>query len=115
MSYAEIDRQIVAWAAKHKLLLSIYWEGGELRSAHVSSIAGECFQIWIEYPVGRLVAVHADCVEGRREDLEPQNWMVDIDDIERTLEEVFQTVSDWMAPSTRYLPEAQFRSSFDAQ
>ena len=113
MSYSEIDPYVIIWAARHGLVLSMYGAGGEVRSAHVSSVAGECFQIWIEYPVGGLVAVHADCLEGRRDTLEPQDWMVTIDDIEQALEDVFEAVSDWMAPSTRYFPEAQSRSSFD--
>lgn len=114
MSYAKIDPQIKAWAARHNLVLSMYWTGGEVRSAHVSSLSRECFQIWVEYPVNRLVAVHADCVEGRRDRLGQQDWLVPIDDIEQALENVFQTVSEWMAPSTRYLPETRSRKPFEA-
>ena len=114
MSYVEIDPHIIAWAARHNLILSMYGEGVEVRSIHVSSNAGECLQIWVEYPVGRIVAVHADCVEGRRDTFGSQDWLVPIDDIEQALENVFQTISEWMAPSTRYFPDTQSRKSFES-
>jgi hypothetical protein len=41
MSYTEIDPHIIAWTAKHKLIISMYWQGGEVLSTYVSSVAGE--------------------------------------------------------------------------
>ena len=105
MSYAGIDPQIRAWATKHKLILSMYWEGGEVRSIHVSSLAGECFQIWIECPVNDFVAIHADCVEGRRANTPPENWLVRVREIDTALEHAFERVIARMAPSSGYLPE----------
>ena len=78
-----------------------------MRSAYISSIAGECFQIWIETPADGYVWIHAAGVESRRDDHPPEDWYVAVDAFEAELEEVFQTVTAWMLPSRRYFPDAQ--------
>jgi hypothetical protein len=104
MSYASVDPQIRAWAEKHSLKLFTSWAGRESRSAHVSSKAGECFQIWIDPPVGGGVCVHAACIEGRGDNEPPQDWNTTEAGLQATLDSIFQTVVGWMAPSERFIP-----------
>ncbi len=108
MNYAEIDPSITRWANRHALNLVISsLAGEESQSAYVSSVAGECFQIWIETPVDGHVWIHAAGVESRRDDEPPEDWFVSVDQFDEALEEAFQTVMAWMIPSTRYFPTIQ--------
>jgi hypothetical protein len=104
MTYRDVDQYINAWAERNSLKLQTSWAGQAARFAYVSSKAGECFQISIEPPIDGYISIHASCVEGRREDHPPEDWMYPTEDIAGALEEVFQTVTAWMRPSTRYLP-----------
>jgi hypothetical protein len=105
-SYASVDPVITRWIQKHSLILSTEWAGGETRNVYVSSHAGECFQIWIDQPVGDRVGLHAAHVDGPR-DIEPaKDWIVAISDLNSVLEEAFDTVLKWMEPSKRYNPES---------
>ena len=104
MSYAAIDPSIRAWVDRHALKLFTSWPGGECRSAYVSSVAGECFQIWIDTPVDGHVWIHAAGVESRRDDHPPEDWFVSVEQFDGALEEAFQAVMAWMIPSTRYFP-----------
>jgi hypothetical protein len=107
MSYASVDGEIRAWADRHSLKLHTTWAGREIRSAYVSSKAGECFQIWVDPPVNGQFVVHAACVEGRREDEAPRDWHAAATGLQATLDTVFQAVLGWMAPSERFLPETR--------
>lgn len=92
MSYVRIDPQIQSWAKTHALRLDTSSAGDETRFAYVSSIAGECFQIWIEAPRDGQVRIHAAGIESRRDDEPPQDWCVPVSDFEAALEDAFQTV-----------------------
>jgi len=104
MSFTSIDPEIRDWARRHSLKLFTSQGESEIRAAYVSSVAGECFNIWIEAPEHGRTCVHAGCVEGREEDEPPQDWPIAVSELESTLEKVFEAVTDWMAPSTRYFP-----------
>src|ERR1700690_2262292 len=99
MSYTSVDPQIQDWARRHSLYLFTSFEGRETRFAYVSSLMGECFQIWIQAPANGRVRTQALCIEGRREDEPPQEWLVDVADLETTLERIWQTVLSWIEPS----------------
>jgi hypothetical protein len=104
--YAAIDAQIQRWAERHALGLYTSSPSGEIRAAHVSSVAGECFQIWIEPAAEDHLSVYAAGIEGRKEDAPPVHWRVPISGLEAALETAFETVIGWMAPSERYYPPA---------
>jgi hypothetical protein len=104
MSYAEVDPQILSWRKRHALSLYTSWAGGEVRGIYVSSVAGECFQIWIEAPAKGHVRVYAAGVDSRRDNDPAKTWSVSVANLGQALEEAFQTVIGWMVPS-RYLPD----------
>ena len=101
--YNLIDSQIHAWAQRHDL--STPSASRELRNVYVSSINGDCFQIWIETPADDRVTVHAAGVGGQGAVRFPKAWRVPIADIDVALEQAFKTVSGWMAASERYYPK----------
>ncbi len=103
MLFEAIDKVISDWANRHSLKLFRLWAGEEARFAYVSSVSGECFQIWIEPPKDDQIAVHLICVIGREENDPPRNWTTDHINLERTLEEVFKSVLRLMTPSERFL------------
>jgi OHCU decarboxylase len=103
-SYAAIDRQIQEWAGKHALLVASSFAGAECRSVHVSSEAGDCFQIWIEPPAGSGVGVHAEFIDGPKERDLRADWIVLPADIGPLLEEALASVFTWMEPSKRHKP-----------
>ena len=105
-AYAIIDPQIREWVDRHALKLGTHWAGGETRNVYVSSIAGECFQIWVDPPESDRVCIHAAGVEGRKDNDTPQDWWVPIASIGAGLETAWDTVIEWMAPSERYNPPA---------
>jgi hypothetical protein len=107
MTYGWIDLPVHRWAERHRLTLFTRWAGGEVRSACVSSVAGECFQIWIDTPSDGHVWIHAAGVESRRDDRPPEDWYVSVNAFGEALEEVFQAVMAWMIPSKRYFPDVQ--------
>lgn len=107
-SYRLIDSIIEDWRKKHSLKIHTSVGDREVRSVYVSSIAGECFQIWINPPTGGRIDVFAACVEGRREDDVPHEWRgILADDLRETLELVFNTIIGWMAPATRNCSHAE--------
>jgi hypothetical protein len=64
--YESIDPEIQLWAQRHLLSLFTSWADCESRYVHVSSVAGECFQISVEPPKDGQVALHARCIEGQK-------------------------------------------------
>ena len=105
LSYTLIDPIIKRWVHKHSISLSTEGIGGEVRNVYVSSLAGECFQIWVEPPLDGQVKLHAAYVEGPREIEPAKDWTVAISDLSATLEEAFDTVQMWMEPSKRFVPK----------
>lgn len=100
--YASIDPAIQRWAKQHKLSIGTEWAGGESRFVYVSSVAGECFQIWVEDPTEGQVKLHAACIEGRMESEPQTSWLLTEADLDGALENALQTVFGWMRPSTRH-------------
>jgi hypothetical protein len=100
--YAEIDSVIKRWTERHSLALFTELAGRESRFVYLSSIAGECFQIWIENPTEGRVALHAVCVEGRMDSEPKTSWLVAATELDEVLENVLQTVLKWMSPSARH-------------
>lgn len=104
MTYEKIDPIIQAWAERHSLRISTFWAGGEVRSAYISSRAGDCFQFWFDYPEGGQIALHAAGVDGQWVEDPARKWLVPISALDAALEEAFATVTGWMVPSERYFP-----------
>lgn len=104
-AYEFADDIIKTWAKKHSLSLSNVFNDREVRSAYISSLMGECFHIWIEPPSERGICIFAACVEGRRDNAQPQQWSVPSAELAATLERVYQAVVEWMAPSERFFPK----------
>jgi hypothetical protein len=104
-AFAEVDSKIQDWIARHSFSPPYTsWAGGEIRTVYLSSMSGECFQIWMTPPVRGRICISACCVEGRRDKDEPQRWLVPVEDIDAGLENAVDTVTAWMAPSARYTP-----------
>jgi hypothetical protein len=99
--YSEIDDQIREWGRRHKLYRPC---DGDNRNVYVSSEAGECFQIWIDIPVGGYTTVHAAFLEGPAERECTADWTVSTASVGSTLDELFSLVESWMKPSKRYFP-----------
>jgi hypothetical protein len=72
--------------------------------AALSSVSGECFQIWIDPPEEGQTCVYAACLVGRREDDLPETWRIAVTGLRVAIDSAFQTVTDWMAPSKRFFP-----------
>ena len=104
MAYAEIDIDIARWAKRHRLVIQTGTPGDERRETYVSSVAGECFAIWIDPPGEGHVRIWAGGVDSRRDNQPPEDWHVPIEEFEGALEEVFHAVLAWMIPSERYFP-----------
>jgi hypothetical protein len=102
--YVAIDPVILSWTQKHALTLFTSWAGDEARFVHLSSVAGECFQISIAPPVGGQVTLHARYLEGSKDPGPERSWSVPIGELGAGLEEVVQTVLTWMKPSVRSYP-----------
>ena len=100
-NYSSIDPPIRAWAKKHSLFLQTTWPH---RTVHVSSKAGECFQISIDPPENGQTCVYARCIEGRNDTDDPETWPTSTSDLDAALEKAFQRVIERMAPSQRYYP-----------
>jgi hypothetical protein len=101
--YSSIDPVISRWGKKHSLSLCTSMAGGgEIRTVHVSSVAGECFQVSIAPPVKGRVALRARRIEGSRDPAPERDWSVPVGELGAGLEEVFQTVLAWMKPSERF-------------
>lgn len=103
MSYSDIDSIIFQWADKHSLKLVKSWARGQTRCAYLSSVTGECFQIWIDPPRDGGVNVHAACVTGRTESDPPVDWQTDSMHLAVTLDEAMLSVRKLMAPAERYV------------
>jgi len=92
MSYAAIDPLISKWASTHSLTIYTQYQGEEVRSVDLISPQGRKYQIWIDLPEGRKVAIHAwDYKKSRRD------WNGSVDQVTKNLEEAIQTVKSWMA------------------
>lgn len=101
--YEPLDAQIESWARKHSLRIFTYWDGGECRNAYLSSVAGDCYQIWIDIPVENRVGIHIAFVNGPKDEELQRDWFVSLDQFMETLEDAFQYVIKLMAPSTHHL------------
>jgi hypothetical protein len=99
--YSEIDDQLREWATRHKLYFPF---DDDYRNAYVSSEAGDCFQMWIEIPVGGYTVVHAAFVTGPVKRECNADWTVSTASIGSSLDELFTLVESWMKPSKRYYP-----------
>jgi hypothetical protein len=99
--YSEIDDQLLEWARRHRLYFPYHHE---FRDAYVSSEAGDCFQMWIEIPVGGYTVIHAAFVDGPVERECNADWTVSTVSIGSSLDELFTLVESWMKPSKRYFP-----------
>lgn len=113
--YSPVDECIKAWAERNSLTLFTQQADREIRCIYVSSKAGECYQIWIDPPDNGEIAVHAACVEGRR-DTEGalQDWGAPISRLDSSLEAALRSVIEWMKPSERYFPIQEAHKSFAA-
>jgi hypothetical protein len=105
MDYSSIAPEIEAWVRANSLVLGTKWANAEARFVHVSSEAGECFQIWIHPPAEGRVCIAARCIEGRGDDEDGQTWSVPIEEISAGLKAAMRTVVGWMAPSRRHYPD----------
>jgi hypothetical protein len=101
MAYEEIDSEIRDWIGRNNLHLYTSWAGKEARFAYVSSKAGECFQISIDPPTQGRANIFARCVDGRRANDPPVTWTVEFEKLGSGLDQAFETVTGWMAPSAR--------------
>jgi len=101
-NYALIDHIIKDWAKKHSLKLNVSFGGMESRYVYLSSIKGECFQIFISPPSGGSIDIYAACLEGRRENDLPEKWTMPSQDLAMTLEKAYHIVINWMGPSERF-------------
>ena len=104
MMYASIDSQIQEWASANSLHLYTKQGDQEIRCAYVSSLGGECFQIWIDPPRDGRTSVHVGCVEGRRDTDDPVSWAISVSEVAAALNIALEMVLEWMTPSTRYFP-----------
>src|ERR1700743_2861679 len=97
-SYDLVDAKITAWAEQHELVLFTSSAGTAVRAAYVSSVAGDCFQIWVNFPQDGMIGLHAAWIDGPVEQVLEQDWSVPTGDLADGLEQVFQTVTKWMEP-----------------
>jgi hypothetical protein len=106
MSHSSINVQVRSWAKDHSLDVSYGWAGRELWGTYLWSIAGECFQIWIEPITGGTIGVHANYVDGPKgRDPEPEEvWTVEESGLKNALNQAYEQVVNWMAPSARHFP-----------
>lgn len=91
MNYAEVDPIISAWVQRHGLTLYTQYQDSEVRSVDIVDSKGRKFQIWIDSPTTREVAVHAWDYRKRRKD-----WNTTTDDLGNRLEDAFGTVTNWI-------------------
>ena len=106
MGFSELDTQINDWARRHRLVLMRDWGEREVRFAYLSSIAGECFQIFVDPPVDGQVFVYAAGIEGRRENDPPRRLVGPAEGVGALLETAIEMVREWMLPSERYYPDS---------
>lgn len=90
IDYSKVDGIIFSWARKHKLTIYTRHQDQEVRSADVVSPKGKKYQIWIDSPNGKMVAVHAWDYKKQRQD-----WMGPIDQLANNLEDAIRTVESW--------------------
>ena len=96
-----VDRQIHIWSQRHSLRLFTSFASRDARFAYISSVAGECFQIWVEPPVGGAITIGVACVEGRKDNDTVLTRTAVEAELDAALELAFQTVMEWMLPSVR--------------
>jgi len=99
-----IEAQIQEWANQHSLKLATSPGARVAKYVYLSSETGECFQIWVEAPAADRVSVYATCIEGRKEDDSPREWVTNLAGTRAALERALETVESWMIPSKRYFP-----------
>jgi len=95
MSYELLDPIIFPWTQKHTLYVHTNYKDEEVRSIEVNGAKGERFQIWIDPPLGTLVNIHASNYKTNKDKI-AQEWIADVTILELVLEEVLQTVKNWM-------------------
>src|SRR5579863_1599585 len=101
MSQSSIDAQVRNWAETHSLSVSYGFAGRQAWGVYFSNIAGECFQVWVEPITDGTIGVHVNYVDGPKErDTEPKRaWTVEESDLKNALDQAYEQVVNWMAPS----------------
>jgi hypothetical protein len=103
MLHSSIDADVRVWAEKHSLRVNYGFASREVWGTYLSSVAGDCFQIWVEPTPNDRIGVH-NWVDGPNE-LAPKptrEWVVEESDLQDALEQAYEQVINWMAPSARY-------------
>jgi hypothetical protein len=91
MSYQKIDPIISEWAKSYNLTVYRQHQGEDIRSVDVISSIGKKYQVWVDLPVDKKVAIHAWDYKNQRRD-----WNVPVEQLEQALNEAVQTVKQWM-------------------
>ena len=107
--YSDIDPVLKQWAQDHSVHFFDRFVGREVRCAYISSLSGECYQMWVS-PERETICVHAVCVEGGREKLDPVRWYGDVSEFAVLLDKALEAILEWMKPSERFLPEPSTRA-----
>lgn len=104
-----VEAIINAWVERNSLKLFTKQGDRDIRCVYLSSLAGECYQIWINGFECHQLEVHAACVEGRRDtEEEPlQTWHTTISELDFTLEQALGVVLELMKPSVRFYPSTK--------
>jgi len=92
MSYDQIDPAIQAWASNHTLPVYTQYKDVEVRSVELVGVSGQKVQIWIDQPLYGWVGVHVWNYKKLRQD-----WKVQTNKLEATLEQAYQKAMDWIA------------------
>ncbi len=91
MSYKLVDPIIFNWARKHSLHVFTSYKDEEVRSIDIVSKKGQRFQICVDQPLDHNINVHAWNYKNIKKE-----WSVEINNLNSTLEEAFESVIDWM-------------------
>jgi hypothetical protein len=98
MSYDQIDPVIDAWVLRHKFTLFNKYENhteSVFRAVYLSSLVGECCQIWIDQPTSGLVALHVRDIDTRQDEEIRKDWRVSISDLDAALEDAVFFIQEW--------------------
>lgn len=95
MSYNEIGLTIESWATKHGLYLMREDHGPKRRFFHLSSAAGETFQIVIEPEREGSVRMDAHMIESPANQDAHFVWEVPTSQIEHGLDLVLESAETW--------------------
>ena len=101
MSYADIAPIIEAWAQKHEVLLKSEKEEPSRRYYHVSSAAGETFQIVIEPEQEGTVRMDAHLIESPTDQEAHFIWEVPQSQLEHGLDLGLGSAQAWFKRNAR--------------